>query len=252
MVDTRTNSGKAAFVAVLAAVVIGLLALIGWFFQIETLKSVFHGTVTMNPVTALAIILAGTSLGLSLRAQERRDQNSRALFLFMAHACALVVALIGLVRLAAILSGWDIGVDQWLFPFQVSNQLPFPSRMAPNVALNFLLLGSALLLVDVKNRSVRFCVEFSVAVVGFESLLAGLGYIYNIESFYRLGDFIPMALPAAIAFSLLTAAFLLSHTDSGLLAVFAGDSAGGKIARRLLPAAILVPAVLGWLSLQSE
>src|SRR5664279_1230028 len=128
MVDTRTKSGKVAFVSVLAAFVIGVLALIGWFFHIETLKSVLHGTVTMNPATALALILACTSLGLSLRVRDRHDRDSRILFPLTARGCALVVALIGLMRLAAILSGWDIRVDQWLFSSQVSNQLPFPSR----------------------------------------------------------------------------------------------------------------------------
>ncbi|HEX7577426.1 MAG TPA: PAS domain-containing protein, partial [Verrucomicrobiae bacterium] len=110
----------------------------------------------------------------------------------------------------------------------------------------------ALLFVDVKNRSARFWSEFSVVLVGFGSLLAVLAYAYDIQSFYGFNAFEPMALHTAITFSVLAVAFLLSHTDCGLLAILAGDNMGGTLARRLLPAAVLVPAVFGWLSLQGE
>ncbi len=251
MVDTGTKTGRVAFAAALAAVVIGATVLAGWLFEVEFLKRIASGLVAMNPATAVAFVLAGTSLALFLQSPRGRDQKSRALIL-TARLCALVVALIGLAKLAGILSGWDLGVDRWLFASKLPDGLQFPNRMAPNAALNFLLLGGALLLVDVKNRSVRLCVEFSVVVVGFVSLLAILGHVYDVQSFYRLGDSIPMALHTVITFSMLSVAFLLSHTDGGLLAVFAGDSAGGTMARRLLPAAVLVPAGLGWLTLQGK
>ena len=251
MIDTRTNTGKAAFTGALAAVVVGVCVLAGWLFDLEFLKRIAPGFVAMNPATAVAFILAGASLALFLRSPHGRDQKSRALIL-TARLCALVVTLIGLAKLVGILGGWDLGVDRWLFASKLPDDLRFPNRIAPNTALSFLLLGSALLLVDVKKRSVRICVEFSVVVVGFGSLLAVLAYAYDLQSFYGLSVFIPMALHTAITFSVLVVVFLLSHTDSGLLAVFAGDSAGGKMARRLLPAAVLVPAVLGWLTRQGE
>src|ERR1035441_4268496 len=251
MIDTRTNTGKTAFAAALATVIIGAGVLAGWLFELEFLKRIAPGLVAMNPATAAAFILAGASLALFLQSPRGKDQKSRALIL-TARLCALVVTLIGLAKLAGILCGWDLGVDRWLFASQLPDSLRFPNRMAPNTAFNFLLLGGALLFVDVKNRSARIWSEFSVVLVGFGSLLAVLAYAYDIQSFYGLSAFIPMALHTAITFSVLAVAFLLSHTDSGLLAIFVGDSAGGTMARRLLPAAVLVPAMLGWLTLQGE
>ncbi|HAO79672.1 MAG TPA: hypothetical protein DCQ92_11985 [Verrucomicrobia subdivision 3 bacterium] len=252
MINTGTNTGKAAFAAALAAVVVGAGVLAGWFFGLEFLKRIAPGLVAMNPATAAAFILAGASLALFLWSPQGNDQKSRARIL-TARLCALVVALIGLAKLADILCDCDLNVDQWLFASQLSDNLRFTNRMAPNTAFSFLLLGSALLFVDVKNRSARFCAEFSVVLVGLGSLLAVLAYAYDIHSFYSLGAFIPMALPTAITFSVLAFAFLLSHTDGGLLAILAGDSgAGGTMARRLLPAAIIVPAVFGWLALKGE
>jgi PAS domain S-box-containing protein len=252
MINTGTNTGKSAFAAALAAVVVGAGVLAGWFFGLEFLKRIAPGFVAMNPATAAAFILAGASLALFLWSPQGNDQKSRARIL-AARLYALLVALIGLAKLADILCDCDLNVDQWLFASKLSDDLRFPNRMAPNTAFSFLLLGSALLFVDVKNRSARFWSEFSVILVGLGSLLAVLAYAYDIQSFYGLSTFIPMALPTAITFSVLTVAFLLSHTDSGLLAILAGDSgAGGTMARLLLPAAIIVPAVFGWLALKGE
>lgn len=250
MVERDTKYGKIAFAAAVVAALIGVCVLIGWSFQIGAFKTPIAGTVAMNPATALAFILAGASLGLSLQAQGRR--NSRLWFILAARGCAAAVALIGLLRLAAIIFGWDVGVDQWLFPVQVSNQLLIPSRIAPNAAICFFLLGSALLFAERQERPVRIVTEIFIISVGFASLLAVLGYVYGVQWFYRVGAYIPMAVNTGIAFIVVVVAFLLSHTDNGLWAIFATDCAGGTIARRLLPAAVLVPAGLGWLTRQGE
>ena len=57
-------SKKASESAAVAVLLVGGLALAGWFFGIEALKSGLPGLVAMNPVTALAFILSGASLGL--------------------------------------------------------------------------------------------------------------------------------------------------------------------------------------------
>jgi PAS domain S-box-containing protein len=162
------------------------------------------------------------------------------------------VALIGLVKLLGCIGCWDPGMDQWLFAAKLRRDGPIPNHMAPNAALNFFLLGGGLLLADRKKPLAYLVAEILVIVVGFGSLLALLSYAYGTQSFYRLGPFIPMSLVTAIGFSALVAAFLLSHTDGGMLAIFAGKSAGGKMARHLMPAVILLPVLFGWLELQGE
>lgn len=59
MINTGTNTGKSAFAAALAAVVVGAGVLAGWFFGLEFLKRITPGLVAMNPATAAAFILAG-------------------------------------------------------------------------------------------------------------------------------------------------------------------------------------------------
>jgi len=251
MVNTRTKLGKVAFASALTAVGVGVGVFAGWLFKVELLKRIMPGLVAMNPTSALAFILAGTSLALFLWLPTGRDQKSPRLIL-TARLCALAVLLLGVARLLGVMGGRDLGLDQWLFSSQLDEGHRFPNRMAPNSAFNFLLLGSALLWVDSKNRLVRFWVELAAISASLGSLMAILGYAYHVESFYGLNPFIPMALHTACTFLLLSVALLFSHTDRGLLAVFAGDSAGGAMARRFLPAVIFVPIVFGWFELKGE
>jgi len=60
VVAARWVSGSAGVVAIL----VGLLALVGWMIDLAVLKSVIPGLVTMKVNSALAFLLAGVSLRL--------------------------------------------------------------------------------------------------------------------------------------------------------------------------------------------
>ena len=251
MVNTGTYCGKVGFASAAIAVAVGAGVLSGWMFDQASLDRVFPELVAMNPATAVGFILAGISLGLFLQFSRGRDPRSRAL-VFTARLCAFAVAFVGLARLTAMLTGWDLGVDHWLFSSKLANSLDARNHMAPNTAANFLLLGGALLMMDATSRSVRRAVKFAAMIVGLVSLLAVLGYAYGVQPLYRLGPFGAMAMCTAITFSILSVGLLLAHADGGLMATLVGNSTGGKLARLLLPAAVLIPAFIGWLSRLGE
>ena len=54
-----------------------------------------------------------------------------------------------------------------------------------------------------------------------------------------------MALNSAICFELFSLAALAVRPGRGLMVVLTSDTTGGAMARRLLPAAILIPLILG-------
>ncbi len=82
--------------------------LLGWTLDIDVLKRVLPGLIAMNPTTAIAFVLASASLLLVQvePAAERLHRIGRGL--------ALAVALVGLLKLVGILSGWDPGIDRLL------------------------------------------------------------------------------------------------------------------------------------------
>jgi signal transduction histidine kinase/CheY-like chemotaxis protein len=237
----RLLSALRAFsrVAGACAAAAGGLVLAGWALDVELLKSGAPGLVAMNPATALAFVAAGASLLL-----QQEGASARAARL--GRACAGLAALAGLVGLAGSLLGWEHGVDRLLFRDRLGT-----NRMAPNTALGFLLAGGALLLLDVEDRGRRPGQLLALAA-GLLSLLAVLGYAYRVLALYQVGTAIPMALNTAMVFGLLSAGALCARPDRGLMATLTGPGAGGVMARRLLPAALAIPALLGWLRLGGE
>ena len=233
--------GGACLGAGVIAITIGALVLVGWTFRIETLKRIGPGLVAMNPVSALLLVLAGASLLLLRRKADLANGRKSA-----ARAAATIVAAIGALKLLSFVSSWDFGVDRWLFAAQLLGaQGVLPNRIAPYTAFNFLLIGCALLLIDTRTRKGHSPAELLATIAGASGLLALLGYAYRIPSFYGAGSFLPMALHTTIAFIALGVGILFARSDGGIAAVIASDTAGGIVARRLLPLAVLLPAGLG-------
>ena len=50
----------------------------------------------------------------------------------------------------------------------------------------------------------------------------------------------------------MSAGILCARPDRGVMAVVSSPDAGGVLARRLLPAVIVIPAVVGWLRWLAE
>ncbi|MCI0457955.1 MAG: PAS domain S-box protein, partial [Gemmataceae bacterium] len=229
---------------------IGAAALVGWAFDIPPLKSGPPGLVPMNPTTAAAFMLSGLSL---LLARWPASILSSILTVRLGQLCAFAVTLLAAIRIAGLVSGWETGVDTFLFHEELfSEPSPWPIRMAPNTSLNFLLLGSAVLLLDFETRRGRRPAQFLSLASGAVAFLAVVGYAYGVKSFYGIGSFIPMALNTAVAFLVLSLGVLCARPDRGLMAIFTRGTLGGRVARRLLLPALVIPCLFGWLRWMGE
>ena len=226
-------------------IAIGCLVLLGWAFDILILKSVLPGLVTMKANTALGFALAGVSLW--LLQSEQADRRTRRI----AQACAATVALLGILTLSEYLFGWNLGIDQLLFhDLQTMDPITSqPGRMAPSTALNFLLLGAALLLLDVETRRGHCPAQGLILVATLISVIAIIGYAYGVQALYNFPAYSSMALHTAAAFLLLSVGLLYARPNRGLMVVISSSNVGGLTARRLLPAAVLIVFGLGWLRL---
>ncbi|HXI11633.1 MAG TPA: diguanylate cyclase [Thermoanaerobaculia bacterium] len=202
--------------------------------------------VAMNPMTAIGLILVSISLLLS----HERLEGIRSAW---ATLCAALVILIGSLRLGEIGLGWTTGIDQLLFTGRLGvDGTGLPNHIAPNTALNFILLGSALLLLDRKVwRGFSFA-EVLLIISIFDSLLPIIGYLYGTKAFYGIGHFIPMALHTAIVFLVLGIGILFARPARGLMVVVLDPGVSGVMVRRLLPAGFVLPVLLGWLRLEGQ
>lgn len=224
------------------AVLVGLAALVGWAFDLPALKSVVPGVVSMKANTALAFILAGSSL-LFLKA-IRPSRWTRTL----AQLFPAIVALIGLLTVSEYLFGWNLGIDQMLFrepPGTVGTS--DPGRMAPATALNFSLLGLALLFPGRKTRLGLSSSEILIIPAIFLAATALMGYAYGALDLTGIGAYTRMAVHTSVIFIVLGLGILVAYPDEGLGVIFFADRAGGYMARRLLPIVLGSAVLLGWM-----
>ncbi|HEV7487650.1 MAG TPA: PAS domain-containing sensor histidine kinase [Thermoanaerobaculia bacterium] len=205
---------------------------------LDALKSVLPRLAQMKVNTAIGLICCGTALWFLVRHPERR-----ALVRFF----VAVVLAIGTLTIVEYLSGHDFGIDQLLFtdPAGVAGTLS-PGRMAPTTAINFLLTGLALLLLDLPGRGNVPALLATIA--GFVGIQTFLGYVFGGKSQFAFERYTQMPVHAAVAFVALAAGILFARPDRGMMAVISASGGAGRIARNLLPAAFLLPLLLGILA----
>lgn len=235
---TRATKRIAGFCLVPALT--GTIALAGWILDSEHLKSVLPGLIAMNPLTAICFILSALALWFRASGGVGRPQHIAA-----ALGCAIAVA--GGLKLISYLCGFDFPIDRWLFAGSLGE-----NRMAPNTALSFLLSGGALATLDQVTRRGYWPAQWATFVVATVSLVSLVGYGYGATSLYQMASYVPMALNTAGAFGVLAVGLLLARPERGVVAVIFDSGPGGMMARRLLPAVIAIPCLLGWLRIAGE
>ncbi len=241
----------------LLALLLGSIVMVGWMFNIPELKSVVPGLVSMKVNTASGFLLSGLSLtlwhvhtghflvspaiDLSFRSRFQRQLSQFSIGL------AILVAVLGLLTLIQYGFHLNLGIDQLLLSEDYNPvQTTAPGRMAPHTALNFLLIGSALTLLHQQIYTVAQFVGLGSCCIG---LLGLLGYLYQIKFLYSTGFHTAMALHTSVGFVLLTLGIIFAVPHRGWLQILVSSYAGGFLFRRLLPAVIVIPLLLGCISL---
>ncbi len=158
-----------------------------------------------------------------------------------------------MVRLLAGWFGWTLPYEQIALQGGLGwNSWSYEARMGLNTAANFVLAGSALWLMSSKARLRQGPAQLAALGSALLSLLALVGYAFKLTEDTGFATFIPMALPTALSFAVLSLGILFSRPKRGLMAILTGAGPGAVLARRLLPFCLLVPIVLGWVRLLGE
>jgi PAS domain S-box-containing protein len=238
---TREQLRVVAVVSAGTASLLGLLVLVaGWGFDLVLARSFAPGLVDMKPLTALGACVAGVSLLLVARHPAGTRQRAIA---------AGVMMLLGLTILAEHMFDLRLPFERLLFPAALARQsLPHSGVPSPNSGLALLFVGAAVLGLVKRRPEVHWAQGLALAT-GFLAVQTLIGYAYGAEPLYRIAGLNPMALPTAVAFLLLSVALLCLRPSRGLVGQVTADDAGGFVARRLLPVALLVPIAAGGLGL---
>lgn len=198
----------------------------------------------MVPATVFCFMLAGISLWIMAFEGTSQRQQRKSVWHWFSRIGAAVITFVGVLRLIAYLFHWSLDLDYLFFnkPTAISN----PASMSPATAFDFVLVGMALWLADTRWLKTF---QFLVILEGFISWLGMSHFLFGGEPLFQFHN---MAVHTSGAFLLLNIGILCLRTDGGLMALLVSDSAGGQIARRLVPTALIVPIILGWLCLEGE
>ena len=218
-----------AWLAKLAAAGSLIVLIGGWCFHIRVL-------ILMRENTALCLTLLTASAWLA--SQDMKRGSKRILYLL----CAGTSAAIGLLTLAEYLTGVHFGFDSL---FRGPAAQDFSGRMAIAAALCISLLGVGALLQRYTRRILA--AQSMILIAGSICQLNAIGLLYGVRDLFGVALQQGTSQAGAVAGLMISMALLLSNPASGFMRTVSSDGPGGILVRRLLPAAILVPAALGWL-----
>ncbi|WP_462158664.1 PAS domain S-box protein [Pseudoalteromonas sp. GB56] len=178
-------------------IAIGSVVIFAWFTKNYPLMKLGPDFSPMQFNTALGMLFSGMSLLALLTHRKKRCL-----------AAAFIVFTLGFLSLMQYITGLNFGIDELFMRYEVPQSYMYPGRMAPNTALCFSLCALAFCSA-VFNKSPKF-ESIVIALVSALSLTAITGYLFELESAYGWGPFIPMALPTAFGFTILSTVLVMS------------------------------------------
>ena len=221
-------------VAGLISMVLGCVVLVGWALDVQALKTILPGLVSMKANTAVGFVLLGVALAFSERS--------------VARWASVGATLLGLATLAEFASARSLGIDQILFTEDPGSAAVYPGRMGLNTALGFTFFGVALL----RSRRAAWTSQLLAVAGGLVAFMAGVGHVLGAQSLVGFTFYTQMALHTALGFLTVCAGILWLQPHAGPMAVLSSPFADGALARRLLPIMLILPLAIAIVQLKGQ
>jgi PAS domain S-box-containing protein len=239
------NITKYASIQAFAVVMIAVSVLCGWLFSVAFFNHPISQWITMNPATAVAFIFSGSSFLLFNTKIHSKTKHT------LASVLAGCVCLIGILKLIELFTGIELGLDSILRSIGSARiNETILNTMSGTTALCFILVGFSLFLVNMDvfpNPILAHLLVFITALISLFSLLYSLMSSEGSDPFLT-----PLSIHTSLCFLFLSVSVLFIEHDKGLFKQFSGHLSGGLTARYLVPIAILLPCLLGYLRIQGE
>jgi len=215
-------------------VLVGGCVLLGWLLDVPGMRT-FGAGLDMKVNAASGLLATGALIAL---AAVRTVPRAGA---WLAVAAFVVPALTALEYL----TGAALGIDNVL-GIDGAPASDLPGRMAPLTAIGLMAVAAALV-ATFRRRPV---VAQSIALVALAvALVALVGHLFGVESLYRVQEYTSIPAHTAGSVGLAALAILALNTSAGILSVVVGGTAGGVVARALLPPIVLFQVLVSGLVL---
>jgi two-component system, chemotaxis family, sensor kinase Cph1 len=230
-----------------------LIIFIGGYWLIQWLSgSATHlasywsssGKIIMKANMSFLIMLFGTSLfliGLPVNSIIPK---------WISGTFAAIVFIIGVLTLIENVFNVKVGIDQLLAsePKGAIGTMS-PNRIGLPGSLSLTFLGAGFLLLVTGKRKMATLMGLIVCVI---NLVPASGYLLNIGLFYSNTKLTSIAWPTVLALMLSGFGLIFIKPGNGLKDLIVSDQPGDILIRKLLPAIILIPLVIGFIIIHGE
>lgn len=218
------------------------IALLGWALDARGLESLIPGRAPMDALSAVTFVAASAALYLS-RPRQRDARAGSKIRQGLARVLAAFVVLVGSSRTLGALISLNSGRHETIIATRLGE---IAYRMPQETGFVLLLLGLALLLLDTPAHSGRSPASWFALAAGTLVLIALVNFADDVPSIFSI------PLSSSILLGFLTLGILFARPTRGIMPVLLSPFNGGTLARRVLPVAIFVVLVLGWVRLLGQ
>jgi signal transduction histidine kinase/CheY-like chemotaxis protein len=222
----------------------GSVSLLGWIADVPRLTDWIQSGISIQPNACLAVISSGIALALLALGRRRA-----------AAAIGGFVALIGVTVLVQYATKVDLGIDTLLMFDHAWGRVGVisPGRMGPPGAMSWTLIGVATFLAALPpgSRARRLAPALALAT-GSISALGLIGYLYRAGELYTVPTLTVIALQTGTFILVASITILTSVPEHGPMRLLRDRGMAGMLVRRILPAVVVLPVLLGFLRLSGE
>jgi len=246
MPEVRTVHRSSSVVRLILAVyalIGGLVSFFAYVADVPRLADWTNTGISIQPNASIAVMAAAIAVLLLPR------------FPGPARVLGVLVGVIGGTVLFQYASGIDLRIDQlFLFGRTWGNsRVLVPGRMGPPGAISWTMIGLAIVLTSIQSRQWPRAIAPGVALIATAiASLSLIGYLYGASALYTVPSITVIALQTSTFILANSLAVVLSLREHAPVRLLEDETAAGALTRRVLPAVIVVPIVLGMLRLWGE
>ena len=230
---TTGKAGPMQRWAAIVALFAGTTTLVGEVTGTDILTRWIASSTTMNPVTAIMLIVGAVAILLRVEHQRRTML-----------AVGLITIVVGALKLVQEALGRPLGFD-YLVSLAVSSRGSIlPDPLALNSAMTLVLLGAALAIGRTTRPRMAVAAQASAIAAIAIALMALVGFTLGAATINQL-TFNRMAVNSAVGLAALGMAILPLTPKYGVMRLLVYKGPSGDLARMALPICLAVPILLG-------
>ena len=165
---------------------VALLVMLGWVMNINSLTTLSPDFPSMKFNTALAFAISGIGILLGQTARERHGLQISGLILMLLMGTSLIEYLLNI----------NLGIDEFFWPDDYSNNLP--GRPSPATCILFILSGALMMCSQQVSDRCIWVIRCILGVGFFISLAALVTYLLDAHSLFKVKFFASIAVLSLI------------------------------------------------------